>query len=216
MRVKQFLVIGVGRFGSALATTLYKMRHEVVAIDMDEEKIEAIMNKVTHAAILDATDEDALRKIGVGNFDQVIGNDLESNILATVAAKNMNAKYVICKANSELAARVLSRVGADEVIRPEHDMGIRLAEQISTPDIVDQFRLGENHSVIEIETQKRLCGKLLDLNLTNRFGVQVIAVNRTGRLEVSPRADFELMDGDKAVVIGSNDAIDKFRDYLDS
>jgi trk system potassium uptake protein len=219
MRVKQFLVIGVGRFGSALATTLYKMRHEVVAIDMDEEKVEAIMNKVTHAAILDATDEDALKKIGVGNFDQVIvaiGNDLESNILATVAAKNMNAKYVICKANSELSARVLSRVGADEVIRPEHDMGIRLAEQISTPDIVDQFRLGENHSVIEIETQKRLCGKLMDLNLTNRFGVQVIAVNRTGRLEVSPRADFELMDGDKAVVIGSNDAVDKFRDYLDS
>ncbi len=219
MKVKQFLVIGVGRFGSALATTLYKLGHEVVAIDMDEEKVEAVMNKVTHAAILDATDEDALRKIGVGNFDQVIvaiGNDLESNILATVAAKNMGAKQVICKANSELAARVLSRVGADEVIRPENDMGIRLAEQISTPDIVDAFRLGENHSVIEIETQQRLCGRLVDLNLTNRFGVQVIAVNRAGKLEVSPRAEFELQDGDKAVVIGSNDAIDKFRDYLDS
>lgn len=219
MKAKQFLVIGVGRFGSALATTLYDLGHEVVAIDTEEEAVESIMNSVTHTVIMDSTDEIALRKLGIGNFDTVvvaIGNDLESNILTTVAVKSMGAKYVVCKANSELSAKVLERVGADEVIRPEHDMGVRLAEQISTPSIVDAFKLGENHSVIEIEAQKRLCGTLHDLNLTNRFGVQVIAVNRSGRTEVSPRAEYEIINDDKVVLIGSNDAIERFRDYLGS
>jgi trk system potassium uptake protein len=217
MKAKQFLVIGVGRFGSALATTLFDLGHEVVAIDTKEASIEAIMNEVTHAAIMDATDEEALRKLGIGNFDTVvvaIGNDLEANILTTVAVKNMGAKYVICKANSALSGRVLEKVGADEVIRPEHDMGVRLAEQIATPSIVDAFKLGENHSVIEIEAQKRLQGTLADLNLSNRFGVQVIAVNRGGRTEVSPKADFEIRPDDMVVLIGSNEAIEKFRDYL--
>jgi trk system potassium uptake protein len=219
MKVRQFLVIGVGRFGSALATTLHDLGHEVVAIDSEEEAVESIMNNVTHTAIMDSTDEVALRKLGISNFDTVvvaIGNDLESNILTTVAVKSMGAKYVVCKANSELSAKVLQRVGADEVIRPEHDMGVRLAEQISTPSIVDAFKLGENHSVIEIEAQKRLCGTLNDLNLTNRFGVQVIAVNRSGHTEVSPRAEYEIVTDDKVVLIGSNDAIERFRDYLGS
>jgi trk system potassium uptake protein len=219
MKVRQFLVIGVGRFGSALATTLHDLGHEVVAIDSQEEAVESIMNSVTHSAIMDSTDEVALRKLGISNFDTVvvaIGSDLESNILTTVAVKSMGAKYVVCKANSELSAKVLQRVGADEVIRPAHDMGVRLAEQISTPSIVDAFKLGENHSVIEIEAQKRLCGTLHDLNLTNRFGVQVIAVNRGGSTEVSPRAEYEIVPDDKVVLIGSNDSIERFRDYLGS
>ncbi len=219
MKVKQFLVIGVGRFGSALATTLFDLGHEVVAIDTKEESIEAIMNEVTHAAMMDSTDEEALRKLGIGNFDTVvvaIGNDLEANILTTVAVKSMGAKYVICKANSALSAKVLEKVGADEVIRPEHDMGVRLGEQIATPSIVDAFKLGENHSVIEIEAQKRLCGTLADLSLSNRFGVQVIAVNHGGRTEVSPKADYEIKSDDMVVLIGSNEAIEKFRDYLGS
>jgi trk system potassium uptake protein TrkA len=217
MRVKQFLVIGVGRFGSALATTLFDLGHEVVAIDTREASIETVMNEVTHAAIMDSTDEEALRTLGISNFDTVvvaIGNNLEANILTTVAVKNMGAKYVICKANSELSAKVLEKVGADAVIRPEHDMGVRLAEQIATPSIVDAFKLGDNHSVIEIEAQQKIFGKLGDLNLTNRFGVQVIAVNHRGSTIVSPRAEYEITRDDMLVLIGSNSAIEKFRDYL--
>ena len=217
MKAKQFLVIGAGRFGSAVATTLYDLGHEVVVIDRSEAAVEAIMNRVTHAAIADAADEQALRKLGCGNFDAVIvaiGHNLEGNILATVAAKSVGARHVVSKVASELAARVLARVGADEVIRPEHDMGVRVARQLATPSIIDAFNLGPEHGVIEINVGPRLTGTLESLRLRNRFGVQVIAVNRAGKLEVGPRADFELKPGDKVVLIGSNAAIEKIRDYL--
>ena len=217
MKAKQFLVIGAGRFGSAVATTLYDLGHEVVVIDRSEAAVEAIMNRVTHAAIADAADEQALRKLGCGNFDAVIvaiGHNLEGNILATVAAKSVGARHVVSKVASELAARVLARVGADEVIRPEHDMGVRVARQLATPSIIDAFNLGPEHGVIEIDVGPRLTGTLESLRLRNRFGVQVIAVNRAGKLEVGPRADFELKPGDKVVLIGSNAAIEKIRDYL--
>ena len=217
MKAKQFLVIGAGRFGSAVATTLYDLGHEVVVIDRSEAAVEAIMNRVTHAAIADAADEQALRKVGCGNFDAVIvaiGHNLEGNILATVAAKSVGARHVVSKVASELAARVLARVGADEVIRPEHDMGVRVARQLATPSIIDAFNLGPEHGVIEIDVGPRLTGTLESLRLRNRFGVQVIAVNRAGRLEIGPRADFELKPGDKVVLIGSNSAIEKIRDYL--
>lgn len=217
MKTKQFLVIGAGRFGTALATTLYDLGHEVVVVDRSEEAIEAIMHRVTHAAIVDATDEEALRKLGCGNFDAVvvaIGDNLEANILATVAAKSVGARHVVSKVASALAARVLAKVGADVVVRPEHDMGVRVARQLATPSILDAFDLGSDHGVIEIEVRPRLAGTLEHLRLRNRFGVQAIAVNRSGKLEVGPPGDFELRPGDKVVLIGSNAAIERMRDYL--
>lgn len=219
MKSKQFLVVGAGRFGSALVTTLFDLGHDVVVIDNDEEAIEAIMNRATHAAIADGTDEETLRRLGARNFDALvvaIGDNLEANILTTVAAKSAGAPHVISKANSALAAKVLSRVGADQVIRPEHDMGVRLAQGLASPSIVDAFKLGEAHSVIEVRTQKKLCGTLEQLRLPNRFGVQVIAVNRRGQVVISPPATFELEADDMMVLIGSNDAIERFRAYLDS
>jgi trk system potassium uptake protein len=213
----QYLIIGVGRFGSAVARTLYHLGQEVVAIDIEEDAIEAIMDSVTHAMIMDATDEDALKRLGMNNFDTVvvaIGGSLEANILSTVAAKSSGARHIISKAKSQLSARVLASVGANEVVRPEHDMGVRLAQQLVSPAIVDAFHLGEGYSVVEVETQDKLCGALKDLRLTNRFNVQVIAVNRDGRLKVSPGADFELRPGDLVVVIGSNDAIARFQSFL--
>jgi trk system potassium uptake protein TrkA len=217
MKPRQFLVIGAGRFGAALATTLYEFGHEVVVIDSREARVEAIMHQVTHAAIVDATDEDALRQLGIGNFDYVIvaiGENLEANILATVAAKSSGAKQVISKASSNLAAQVLARVGADQVIRPEHDMGVRLAMQLATPSIVDAFKLGEHHGVIEIEAQGPLVGRLEQLRLPTRFGVQVIAVNRDGQVEIGPGADYELRPGDNIVLIGANEAIARLRAHL--
>lgn len=217
MKTKQFLVIGAGRFGTALATTLYQLGHEVVVVDTDEESIEPIMNRVTQAVIADATDEEALSRLGCSNFDATIvaiGEDLESNILATVAAKSVGARQVISKAKSEIAARVLGRVGADVVIRPEHDMGIRLAHQISSPDVVDTLKLGDAHGVMEIDVHQNFTGTLGELRLPNRFGVQVLTVNRKHELIVSPSADFRLEVGDKVLLIGENKAIEKLRDYL--
>lgn len=217
MKTKQYLIIGAGRFGSALATTLYDLGHEVVVADSSETRIDAVMDGVTHAVILDATDEDALGKLDLQSFDKVIvaiGNDLEASILTIVAAKNQGAKTILSKATSETAARVMLKVGADEVVRPEHDMGVRVAKSLATPTIIDAFNLGENYEVIEFTAQKRLCGRLSDLKLANRFGVQVIAVNRRGKLKISPGADFVIAPGDNVVIIGETRAIGRLRDHF--
>ena len=213
---RQFLVVGVGRFGSSVAGALYDMGHEVVAVDSDEGALEEVMGRVSHAAILDATDERALKKLGVEGFDTVIiaiGENLEASILATVAAKGAGARHVISKASGSLTARVLASVGADEVVRPEHDMGLRLARQLSAPNVIDALELGAEHSVVEVET-KRLRGRLVDLKLPNRFGVQVIGVRRGGALTVSPGADFEVKPGDRVIVVGSNLDLERLRERL--
>lgn len=217
MASKQFLVIGVGRFGSAVATTLFDRGHEVVAIDMDEGRIDRIMDRVTHAVIGDATDQSTLDELGVSNFDAVvvaIGTDFEANILATLAAKAAGAAHVLSKAVSEPGARVLSQIGADVVVRPEHDMGLRVARQLTTPDLVDAFQLGEDHAVVEMEAGEKLTGSLRDLRLPNRFGVSVIAVQRAGELKITPTAEFEIVRGDIVVLIGSRTAMDEFQDHL--
>ncbi len=217
MKIKQCLVIGLGRFGTAVATTLYEMGHEVVAINHNEENVERVMNLVTHAAIVDASDERALRAIGVADFDVVvvaIGNDVQSNILATMNAKSLGASYVVCKAIDEMARRVLERIGADLVIRPEHDMGVRLARQIATPNIVDTLDLGGDHAIVEIEANDRIKGTLRDLNLTGRFNVQVIAISHSGKIEVTPRAEDIINPHDKIVVIGTTHNLDNLRRFL--
>lgn len=215
---RQFLIVGVGRFGSAIATALYDYGHEVVAIDSDEEALQPIMQQVTHAAVADATDEEALRRLGLKHFDTVvvaIGENLEASILATVAAKAGGARHVISKANDKLTARVLASVGADEVIRPEHDMGLRLARQLATPAEIDVLELGPDHSVAEIETKDRLHGTLTELALPSRFQVQVIAVHRGDELSVNPGANFEVQVGDRLVVIGHNEALNAIRAHVE-
>ena len=217
MKSKQCLVIGLGRFGTAVATTLYEMGHEVVAVDTNEENVENVMNLVTHAVVLDATEERALKSIGVADFDVVvvgIGSDVKAAVLATMNAKSLGAPYVVTKAIDEMARRVLERIGADLVIRPEHDSGVRIARQISNPNIVDTLDLGNDYAIVELEANDRLKGNLRELNLTGRFGVQVIAINRGGKVEISPRAEEDLRPHDKLVVIGTAHAIDDLRRYL--
>lgn len=217
MKAKLFLVIGAGRFGSALATTLFGLGHEVVMVDRDEARIDEVMDRTTHAVILDATDEDALARLELGSFDRVvvaIGNNLEASILSIVAAKSQGARYVLSKATSEAAARVMLKVGADEVVRPEHDMGVRMAKQLVTPTIVDAFNLGDDYEVVEYSAHHKFCGRLGDLKLAERFGVQAIAVNRSGRLEVTPGPDAVIAPGDNVVIIGETRAVERLRDHF--
>lgn len=213
----QFLVIGTGRFGSSIATALHDFGHEVVAIDEDEQALEPVMQHVTHAVVMDATDETALRKLGLRDFDTVIvaiGENLEASILATVAVRAAGARYVISKADGNLTARVLAAVGADEVVRPEHDMGRRLARQLASPAQISALELGPDHTVVELETTDRLHGTLAELKLPTRFGVQVIAVHRGDELMVNPGADFDVHPGDRLVVLGHNDEVAGLRDLL--
>ncbi|HEX6255034.1 MAG TPA: TrkA family potassium uptake protein [Euzebyales bacterium] len=218
MTTNQYLIIGAGRFGAAMAETLSNLGHEVVVVDNDEQAIDAVVDKVTHAVILDATNEDALAKLGIAEFDTVvvaIGQNLQASILATVAAKGVGARHLISKADTALTARVLASVGADEVVRPEHDMGMRLARQLATPGIIHAFELGQDHRVAEVEIiTQELQGSLADLSLPRRFGVQVIAVRRDGGLAVNPDADYELLTGDRLVVVSGHDDFDRFHAHV--
>lgn len=217
MKVRSFLVIGAGRFGSALSSTLFDLGHEVVVVDRSEDALEGVMSHATQAVVLDAVDEETLERLGPANFDVVvvaIGESFESAVLAVAAAKSLGAQRIVAKATSELAAQVLAKVGADEVVRPEHDSGVRLARHLVTPALVDAFDLGENYGVVEIEAGPDLIGTLAHLRLTNRFRVQVIAVARDERLTAAPKADFEVREGDRLVLIGATPDLDRFREAL--
>jgi len=217
MKVRSFLVIGAGRFGGALARTLFDLGHEVVVADRDEDALEAVMAHATHAVLVDAADEEALAKLGPANFDVIvvaIGESFEAAVMTIAAAKSLGAQRVVAKATSALAAQVLQKVGADEVVRPEHDMGVRLARQLVTPALLDAFELGETHGVVEIEAGPKLVGTLAHLRLPNRFRVQVIVVERGEQLTVGPKSDFEIEIGDRLVVLGETGDLDRFREAL--
>ncbi len=217
MKVRSFLVVGAGRFGGALARTLFELGHEVVILDEDEEAIERIMAHATHAVVGDATDEETLAQLGAANFDVgivAIGESFESAVLAVAALRSLGVDRIVAKASSELTAHVLVKVGANEVIRPEHDMGVRLARQLVTPALIDAFALSDAHGVIEIEAGEDLVGSLAHLRLPNRFRVQVIAVERGEALTVGPKADFEVQEGDHLVLIGATEDLDRFRETV--
>ena len=217
MKIRSYLVIGAGRLGSALARTLFELGHEVMVVDNDEAALEDVMAHATHVQILDASEQDELAKVGVANFDAVfvaIGEAFEASVLATAAAKALGAQYLVAKATSELAGQVLTKVGADEVVRPEHDMGVRLAQQMVTPSLVDAFALGDAHGVLEIVAGEKLVGTLAHLRLPNRFHVQVVAVERGQELTIGPKADFDVAVGDRLVVIGATDDLDRFREAV--
>lgn len=216
--VKQFLVIGLGRFGGAVATHLYEMGHEVVAIDNRADHVERLLNRVTHALIVNAADERGLRTLGVSEFDAVIvaiGADMQSNILATMNAKSLGAKLVISKAVDEKMGRVLEKIGADVVVTPENDMGIELARRIGAPQNQPFFVLDSQHSVIEMDSCGRLVGRLDELALGKKFGVQVLAIEQKGHLLVTPPADTEIGPNDKLVLLGHNHRLDDLRHHLD-
>jgi trk system potassium uptake protein TrkA len=217
MKVRSYLVVGAGRFGGSLARTLFELGHEVMVVDRREAPLEGVMAHATHALVLEAASVEELAKVGVGNFDAVviaIGDSFEASVLATAAAKELGAKHLVAKAGSARAAQVLAKVGADHVVRPEHDMGERLAQQLVTPSIVDAFALGEAHGVLEVVAGPRLAGTLARLRLPHRFAVQVVAVERGDALTVGPKAEFAVEVGDKLVVIGSTEALDRFREEV--
>lgn len=209
--MRQFVVIGIGRFGSALAQRLYELGHEVLAIDVDEEEIQKVSDKVTHAVTADASDEHVLKSLGVRNFDVAIvsiGSDIQSSIIITLMLKEMGVKYVVAKAMNDLHAKVLLKIGADRVVFPERDMGERVAHNLIATNILEFIELSPEFSIIEFTIPSNWIGKnLRDLNLRVKYGVNVVAVKDsvTEEINAAPKADDELDENSILVVIGKND-----------
>lgn len=210
--MKQFAVIGLGRFGSSLARALSRMGYEVLAIDTNEENVNDITDEITYAVQMDALEENALKSMGIRNFDAVIvaiGQDIQASILVTVMLKEMGVKKVIAKAQTELHGKVLEKVGADLVVFPERDMGERLAHNLIAADnIMDLINLSPDYSIIELKTPPEFIGKTLqETALRKEFGITVIAIRRGSEVIISPEAKQAIRENDILVAIGRNEKL---------
>jgi len=213
---KQFVVIGLGRFGKSVAQTLCKLGHDVLAIDTTESAVQAVVNEVTHAVQADARDEETLRALGVRNFDMAvvaIGNDIESNILITVMLKEMGIKKIVAKANSTLHGKVLAKIGADKIVYPEKDMGVRLAHNLVSSNIMDYIELLPNYSIVEIMAPQRFINKTLgELNLRAKYGISVLAIKKNETIIVAPGASAVIEPGDALIIISDSESLKKLPD----
>lgn len=215
---KQFAVIGLGRFGSSLAATLAKLGAEVLAIDMDEERVRALAPVVTQAVQADATDEDALKDLGIRNFDVVVVamKAFEPSLLVTLHLKQDGVQRVIVKAASEVHGKILEKIGADTIIFPEKDMGERLAFSLISGSVIDHIELSPDYSVVEIVVTRALAGRTLrDLNLRNRMGLTVVAIKREEDVNVFVSPDEPLREKDVLVAVGPNEGVQKLNKLIE-
>ncbi|WP_027092368.1 potassium channel family protein [Cohnella thermotolerans] len=218
MRATQFVIIGLGRFGSSIGRELVELGCEVLGVDRDEEKVQELSEVLTHAVVADATDEEVLRSVGARNFDcgvVAIGDDIQASILAAILLKELGVKKVVAKAVTELHGRVLERIGVDRVIYPERDMGIRVAHQLVSPNLLDYIELSKRYTIAEMTVPACLNGKsLAAVNPRGRFGCSVVAINKTKGIVIAPTADDVLTEKDVMVVIGTNEQIEQFQESI--
>lgn len=208
--MKSFVIIGVGRFGENLARTLFKLGHEVLAIDEREDRIQQVSEYVTHAVCGNILDEHVLRSLGVRNFDCVIvalSEDMGASVLVTLMLKELGVRYIVTRATSDLHRRVLEKMGADRVVFPEQDMGTRLAQNLAAVNILDYIELSEEYSIVETRVSEHWKGKSLrELNVRTRYGVNVVAIKSADEsIDVSPDPGKPLKKDDTLVIIGAND-----------
>ncbi|MDK2918072.1 MAG: trk/ktr system potassium uptake protein [Candidatus Petromonas sp.] len=210
---KQFVVIGCGRFGSSVAKTLFGMGYDVLAVDRNEEIIQNIADSVTHAVQADATDENSIKSLGIRNFDVAvvtIGLNIQSSILVTLMVKELGVKYVVAKAQNELHAKVLYKIGADRVVFPEREMGVRVAHNLVSSNIMDYIELAPDYSIVEVAVLKEWAGKnLRELNMRAKYGINVMAIKKGPNINISPSATDIIEEEDILVVIGHNDDLQK-------
>lgn len=215
---KNYAVIGLGLFGGSICKTLVKEGQEVLAIDNNETQVNEFAPLVTQAVIADGTDEDAMKNLALGQFDHVficIGQNMQASIMTTLIMKELGVKDVICKAESPLHARVLKKVGADEVIQPEVDMGRRTAERVLEPNILHYLMLNKNVSLSDVRVaNQQLVGKTLrQLALPDHYHVTVIAFSHQNNVTVSPNPDTQLNLDDRLTVIGKTADVDDFNQW---
>ena len=214
--MKQVAVIGLGRFGSSVARTLAGSGCEVLAVDVDEARVKAIADEVTDAVRANALDEEALRALGLRNFEVVvvaIGHEVQASILTTVLLKEMGIPKIVAKAQDELHGRVLQKVGADIVVFPERDMGVRLAHTLISRNVIDEIQLSTDYSILEMAAPQAFLGRSLkDLELRQRFGLSVLAIRRKDRIIVSPNADQVVDEGDILVALGQPDKLERLNE----
>ena len=211
--MKSFLVIGLGRFGSALAMELCAQGNEVLAMDLSEKAVQEVADKVTHAVAGDARDPEVLRAIGARNMDCAVvatAADVGSSALITLNLKEQGVPQVVGKAHSDIHRKVLEKIGADQVVFPEKEMALHLAQSLSNEEILNYIELSGEYSILERMVPDSWQGKSLsELNIRAKHHLTVIAIRRGKELIISPGADARFRAGDSMLVLGGNHDIEK-------
>jgi trk system potassium uptake protein len=215
---KEFVVIGLGRFGGSIVRSLAEQGMEVMAIDQDEDKVNEFSSIASHAVVADSTDESVLKSLGIRNFDHVIvaiGDDIQSSVLTTLMLKEIGVKKITVKAQNDYHEKVLRKIGANQVVHPERDMGRRIAHNIVSNNVLDYLELSDEHSIMEIVANDQLVGNtLIDLDIRAKYGINIVAIKRDRDIIVSPQADEQIRVGDILIVIGADTDINRFEKKL--
>ena len=213
--MKSFVVIGLGRFGTRLAKKLYAMDCEVLAVDIDNEKVQQIADDVTQAVSGDARDKDVLRALGVRNCDCAIvciASDLSSSIFITMTLKELDVPYIVAKAQGVMHQRILEKLGANNVVIPEQEMADRLAHKLVAPNILDYIEISDDYSLVEEQAPEVWVNKSIkDLSVRSRLGISIIAVKNGKNINIAPGADYVVKHGDILVIVGKYEALAKLR-----
>jgi trk system potassium uptake protein TrkA len=203
---REFVIIGLGRFGTSLAMALHAYDHDVLAVDGDMSRVQMVSQTLPHVIQLDATNLEALQEIGAETFDTgivCIGSNFEANLLATVSLRKLGVRRVISKARTTTQQEILQRIGADEVILPEHEAGVRLARRLAAIDFVDFLELTDDMGVVEMITPKDFMNKTLkEADIRRRYGLSVVAIKRGDEVIISPGADEHMLTDDILVILG--------------
>jgi trk system potassium uptake protein len=214
VKKKEFAVIGLGRFGGSICRTLSEQGMEVLAIDIDEDRVNEFASIASHAVVGDSTDESVLKSLGIRNFDHVIvaiGDNIQASILTTIILKELGVKHITVKATNDYHEKVLKKIGADQIVHPERDMGERIAHNIISNNVLDYLELSDEHSIVEIVASERLDGhSLLELDIRARYGINIVAIKRGNDIIVSPLASEIIRKDDILIVIGADEDIDRF------
>lgn len=211
--MKKYAVIGLGRFGLQVAKRLYEYGEDVLAIDRHEDLINTVADHVSRAVVADAKNKETLKSLGVAMCDCVIvalGSDFASSVLVTMNLKSLGVRQIICKAQDDTHREILEKIGADKVIIPEREMADKIARLLSSPNILEYIELSSDHGIVEFKTPSSWIGKSLrELNIRQKFGVNVISVKHGDDVIYSFDADFVFPDPSSVVLLGNDKALEK-------
>lgn len=224
MKRKQFGVIGLGRFGSAMAMTLTELGHDVVGVDGDEARVQQLADVITHALQIDATDEKALRAAGIQDVDVAvvsIGENIESSLLVVMQLRDLGIGTIVAKAVTPLHGRILEKLGVSRVIFPEREMAIRIAHSLVLPNVIDYIELSRDFSIVEVPAPAAFVGRTLkQLELRPRLGLTLIAIKRRSDdssavvTNIAPAADETIRPGDILALLGGNEKLNQLDQLL--
>ena len=209
--MQNFIVIGLGRFGTAVARELYSVGKDVLAMDVKSENVQNIADYVTHAVTGDGRDPAVLQAIGIQDYDcavVTVGDDVGSSALITMRLKEAGVPKIICKAQSHVHQRLLEKLGANRVVFPEHEMGIKTAQGLARSNILNFIELSPEFAIVEVDLPNGWAKRTIrDLDIRAKYKVNVIAIRRGSEISVAPGADWIMAERDKLIVLGRDSDI---------